>query len=272
MRWHFTTPQLFVFTYVIAGCLSLGVSTLARADEIVPASTEPLSSAAVLAPIQGPIYSTAIFLGGDGRGDMGYGYIGALHAVNGNLASDGIALRVIGLYDQYSYSTTPSVSIPGGRVNADAGAAEALIGYQKVLPAFTARIFAGLDYEGNNLRPYNKYDSNAGTSFGVRVLGQLETAYASELYGSLHAEWGSARERYWVRGRAGYNFGEVIIGPEGLITGNPVSTDHRVGGFTILRIPSLSPFELSVSAGFSRVPETRGGRSPYGTIEVSTAF
>lgn len=216
-----------------------------------------------------PVYRLAVFTGFDGRAENGYGYLGFLYALNGNLAADGFVVRGLGLFNKYSYSST---AVPWGRVYADAGMADLMVGYQKALPGVIARLMVGLDYEGHNLHPYNPFDWNAGSHVGAKVLGSIETAYGAPFYAHLQASYGTARQRYWARGRVGYNFGGLILGPEGLVTGNRVSNEQRVGGFATVRLPSLAPLELSLSAGLSKTQKTRTGTSAYGTVEVSTAF
>jgi hypothetical protein len=138
----------------------------------------------------------------------------------------------------------------------------------------TARAYVGLDFEGHNLTPDNPFDSNRGDAFGVHVRAELETAYASlsPFYGSLLASYGSAKERYWVRGRVGYNFQGFIVGPEGIVTGNPETHDDRVGAFLTIRNPNLTPLEISVSGGYSNTNLNRGGAGGYGALELSLAF
>ncbi|HWK95911.1 MAG TPA: cellulose biosynthesis protein BcsS [Pseudolabrys sp.] len=219
------------------------------------------------APLPVKVYSTVLFAGFDDRERSYYGYGGVVHAFNGNLAADGFLFRAMGLYNPYSYQ---SLAVVGGNVDGKMTAFDVLVGYQKVLPQLTARFFVGLDYEGHSLSPDNVFDSNRGHDYGVHLRGELETPYFSKYYGSLLASYGSAKERYWVRGRAGYNFNGVIVGPEGMGTGNKESQEGRVGAFVTIR--NFVPFELSLSGGYSNTKANRGGASAYGTVELSVAF
>jgi hypothetical protein len=219
------------------------------------------------APVK--IYSTVLFGGFDYRKDSYYGYGGIVAALNGNIATDGFLVRAMGLYNPYRYTST---AVAGGIVDGKMSAGEAMIGYQKYFPGVTARLFVGVDYEHHKLSPANPLDRNNGTHWGVHARGELDAPYLSQWHYNLHGSYGSATRRYWVRGRAGYNFAGVIVGPEGLATGNWVSNEQRVGGFLMFRSPQLAPFEVSFSGGYSQTDNTRGGKSGYGTVELSVAF
>lgn len=222
---------------------------------------------AIIAPVK--VYSTVVFGGFDDRRDSYYGYAGVVSALNGNIATDGFLVRVMGLYNPYKYSST---AVVGGVVDGKESAFEAMLGYQKYLPGMTVRLYAGLDYEGHRLSPDNPFDRNGGDHWGVHVRGEIESPYYAKGYYNFHASYGSATQRYWVRGRAGYNFAGIILGPEGVVTGNWVTNEQRLGAFVIFRSPRLLPFEISFSGGYSQTDEKRGGESAYGTVEVSIAF
>lgn len=244
---------------LIAGFTLVAATAASYAADLPPAPRPPL------VPVK--IYSTALFAGFDDRERSYYGYAGIVHALNGNLATDGFLVRAMGLYNPYSYR---SAAVIGGEVDGKMTAFDVLIGYQKYFPALTARLFAGLDYEGHSLSPDNPLDSNDGHAYGVHVRGELETPYFSQYYGNVLASYGSAKRRYWVRGRAGYNFNGIIVGPEGIGTGNRETEEGRVGAFVTIR--TLAPFELSVSGGYSNTRTNRGGASGYGAIELSVVF
>lgn len=252
---------------LVSVCAGLALSVLGAAGAKA-ADTLKLPLPVLGAP-PAKIYSTVFFAGLDDRTRSYYGYAGVVTALNGNIATDGFLVRVMGLYNPYDYDST---AVVGGKVDGKMTSFEAMLGYQKYFPSVTARFFAGLDYEAHSLSPSNPFDSNEGTHWGVHLRGEIESPYQSQLYYNLHGSYGSATERYWVRGRAGYNFSGFIVGPEGLLTGNRVSKEQRVGAFLTIRHLQLLPFEVSVSGGYSNTDETRGGASGYGTLELSMAF
>ncbi|MFN3657180.1 MAG: cellulose biosynthesis protein BcsS [Pseudolabrys sp.] len=215
------------------------------------------------------IYSTVLFGGFDARSRSYYGYAGVVTALNRNIATDGFLVRLMGLYNPYDYDST---AVVGGKVDGKMTSFEAMIGYQAYLTGVTLRAFVGLDYEGHRLSPTNPFDSNEGDHWGVHARAELDSPYFAPWYYNLHGSYGSATRRYWVRGRTGYNFSGFIIGPEGLLTGNRVTKEQRVGAFLTVRHAQLLPFEVSFSGGYSHTDETRGGASGYGTVELSFAF
>jgi hypothetical protein len=210
---------------------------------------------------------TLMFLGGDVRENEYYSYVGVRHHFSGDLTSDGVIMRATGLYAGYEYDTN---AVTSGEVDADVVAFDALIGYQKGFENLTLRGFVGVDYEDHDLSPENLFDSNSGSDFGVKILGEIETVYASPYYLGLIGSYGSAKERYWSRLRVGHNFGGFIVGPEGILSGSQESDQQRIGAFAT--IMELGPFWVTASAGYSDTDENRGGSSPYGSIEFSLTF
>lgn len=211
--------------------------------------------------------STIAFAGADVREDSYYGYIGLRHHLSGDILSDGVLLRGFGLYGEYEYD---SPAVAGGEVDADVVAFDAMVGYQKALENIFLRGYVGLEFEDHDLSPNNTFDSNRGSDFGAKVLGEIETDYVSPFYGSLIGSYGTAKERYWARLRGGYNWNGFIFGPEGLLTGNEESDEQRIGAFVTLF--GFAPVTLSLSGGYSDTDSNRGGGSAYGTLEISASF
>lgn len=210
--------------------------------------------------------STIVFGGADGREKSYYGYLGLLHHVNPDIAGEGALVRVFGLYGEYDYK---SAVVPRGDVDADMVAGDVMLGYQWTVDKGVLRGFAGLDYEDHDLSPNNRYDSNRGSDLGVKFQGEFETDYLSQYYAGVIGSYGTAKERYWLRARGGYNFGGYIVGPEGVLTGDQEYDEQRIGAFLMLVNPGWG---LSVSTGYSDANDRRGGGSMYGALELSTRF
>jgi len=155
-------------------------------------------------------------------------------------------------------------------VDGHASTLEAMIGYQKVMESYTLRGYVGLDYEHHRLSPNNIYDSNRGTHLGAKVHGEFETDFAAKNYVALMASYGSAVDQYWARARAGRDFGGFVVGPEVLIKGDNEYNERRIGAFLNLR--NILPAMFTVSAGASDSGDSRGGNSPYISMELSTTF
>lgn len=226
-----------------------------------------LAASCAMAAIGHAQDSAVLFGGIDGREKSSYSYLGIIDHLNGDVASDGILLRAFGTYGEYDYR---SAAVAGGKVNADVTTFDAMIGYQKGLEDFFLRGYVGLDYEDHDLSPNNPFDSNRGSDIGVKVQGEIETGYLSPYYASVIGSYGTAKDRYWVRVRGGYNFDGCILGPEGLLTGTHESDEQRIGAF--MTLTNLGRLGLSVSTGYSDTSDRRGGSSWYGTLELSTRF
>lgn len=213
--------------------------------------------------------STVAFGGVDARESTYYGYLGVRHHLSGHLTDDGFLLRAFGLYGQYDYDSTIS---PSGEIDADVAAFDAMIGYQKkaLNNDVYLRAFVGPEYEDHDLSPNNPFDKNRGGDFGVKFQGEIETSYLSPYYGSLITSYGTAKDRYWMRLRGGYNYNGFIFGPEGVVTGDEEFSEQRIGAF--LTIFGKGPVGVSVSTGYSRSDDNRGDESIYGTLELSTTF
>jgi hypothetical protein len=212
--------------------------------------------------------STVGFAGVDARENTYYGYFGLRHHLSGELTDNGFLLRAVGFLGEYEYDTP---AVIGGEVDADITNFDAMIGYQKAFENMFMRGYVGLDYENHDLSPNNIFDSNRGSDFGVKFLGELESSYLLPYYGGLIASYGTAKDRYWVRARGGWNFDGFIFGPEGLLTGDDEFDEHRIGAF--LSVISLEKgLGLSISTGYSDSDDNRGGGSVYGTLELSATF
>lgn len=210
---------------------------------------------------------TVVFGGFDAREKAYYPYVGLIHNFSGNILADGFLARVVGYDIHYKYDSAVAAD---GTVDAHATALEAMVGYQKVTESYALRGYVGLDYEHHRLSPDNTFDSNRGTHVGGKVQGEFETDFAAKNYVGLMATYGSAVDRYWVRARAGRDFGGFVVGPEALIKGDREYNEQRLGAFVILR--NILPALFTVSAGAADSGDRRGGVGPYISMELSTTF
>lgn len=210
---------------------------------------------------------TGVLVGVDARAKSWYGYAGVTQHFGQHPYGDGIIARVVGFGGQYSYRTT---AVAQGRIDSDYSAVEALVGYQKVYSALTLRAYAGAEYEGHDLSPSNSFDGNSGSHFGAKFRIDAETDFAAPNYGNLIATYGTARDRYWVRARAGRDFSGFVVGPELLATGDRYAHEERYGVF--LNVRRLLPVGLSFSVGQARTPASSASVTPYATAEFSMTF
>ncbi|MDO9365687.1 MAG: cellulose biosynthesis protein BcsS [Methylotenera sp.] len=245
------------FTFKMAQKLS-AMSLLAAACALGPVSTVNAGDLGA---------GTVVFGGFDAREKAYYPYVGLIHNFSGNILKDGFLARVVGYDVHYKYDSAVATD---GTVDAHATVFEAMVGYQKVTESYALRGYVGLDYEHHRLSPDNTFDSNRGTHVGGKVQGEFETDFAAQNYVGLIATYGSAVDRYWVRARAGRDFGGFVVGPEALVKGDREYNEQRLGAFLILR--NVLPALVTVSAGATDSGDRRGGVGPYISMELSTTF
>lgn len=211
--------------------------------------------------------NSGVLVGVDAREKSAYGYVGLVHNFRENVLDDGLLARVVAYGGRYKYSTP---AVVGGEVRADYSALEALLGYQKVFTSFAVRGYLGAEYEGHQLSPQNSFDGNHGGHLGAKVRFDIESDFAAPEYYNLIATYGTARDRYWARGRVGHDFSGYVVGPEVIASGDRAADEERFGVF--LNVRTLLPAMLSISAGQARTARTSAGRTPYLTVEYSTSF
>ncbi len=184
-----------------------------------------------------------VFAGISAANSATFGYLGGIHAMNGDLSKNGLLMRGMIIYGEYDYKTT---AVVGGKVDADAVGVELGVGYQWVNPGSRFSIYGGIDHQNHDLSPNDILNSVRGSTTGAALQAEIETL-GSPWYGSLIGKLSSANDTYWVRGRGGYTFGSLTIGPEVIRSGNDEYRETRLGLF--LNVPVSKSSALSLSAG-----------------------
>lgn len=186
---------------------------------------------------------TSVFAGISAAENSTFGHVGGVWAMNGDLDKDGMLLRGMLSYGQYDYDTT---AVPGGNVEGDAFGAELGVGYQWVTPGSRFSIYGGVDYQDHDLSPNDPSNSVNGSETGAIVQAEIETL-GSPWYGNLIGKYSTTYDSYWVRGRAGYAFGNITIGPELVLGGNNEYDETGYGLF--LSAPITQAVAFTISAG-----------------------
>lgn len=213
--------------------------------------------------------STVIFVGADGKDNSNSLYIGGVTALNGNLGENGLLLRGVALGGEYDYDTT---AVAGGDVDADMVRAELSLGYQWFLSAVRLSLYVGIDHQDHDLSPDDPMNSVEGSETGVIGQAELETL-GKGWYLSLMGNSSSANDSYWARGRIGYAFDQVNIGPEIGAAGNDEYEEDRYGVYVTFN--ATDSVKISLSGGHSdtdgddNVKDDDGG---YLTGSVSVTF
>jgi len=211
--------------------------------------------------------ATAVFWGLNGKEDAYFLYGGAVHALNGDLASEGYLLRGFVGFGEYDYRNS---GIAGGKVDGDIVSLDASVGYQIFVDNMRLTGYVGVAFENNDLSPNDPGNSTRGDEVGVKLQGEIASVGLAPWHWSALASYGSANDSYWARVRVGYEVTQFIIGPEGLLMGNDEYDGQRIGGF--ITLPQLGAVSVSLSGGYADVDGTQGDSSAYGSVDFSTAF
>lgn len=232
-----------------------------------------------------PGVSTVVFTGSDYKQDASYSYIGVVHALNGNLGSDGFLVRVFGGLGNYEYDTT---SVARGNVDTDLIQVDAGLGYQIYSGGMRVSVYASGAYEDHDQSPEDLNNPVRGDEFGFRGQAEVETLAGSPFYFGAIGSYSTAFDSYWVRGRVGADVGHgIVIGPEVYGFGNEGFDQIRYGAF-VNGLPSLFSLvfggdsKMSLAVGWADTSDDgnngngnggQGGEdSIYGSIGSSFTF
>jgi hypothetical protein len=196
---------------------------------------------------------------------------GGIYAFNG-LANSGLFVRAFGGNAWYDYQA----GVPFGEVDGDLAMADALVGYQFVQNNLRLGVSVGVDYQDHDLSPEDTGNSVRGDETGFKVIADVGTLVAGPWFFDVMGSYSTAFDTYWTRGRVGYEFGKLVIGPEGILFGNEGFDAHRIGGFVQFDMPVNGAFtRTTLAAGYEEHEDngTFGGREgAYGTLNFAVAF
>ena len=226
-----------------------------------------------------PVAGTIVFSGSDYKDSSNFSYLGAVHAFNGNLGTDGLLVRIFGGFGSYDYDTP---AVPGGNVDTDLFAGDLTIGYQTFGSGLRVSGYIGVSYENHDRSPEDPGNVVQGDEVGFKGILELETLENSPIYFGAIGGYSTGFDSYWARGRIGANVGRgIVIGPEIIGLGNEGFDQVRYGAF-ISGLPSLMSLvfggdgKMSVSVGYADSAVGGSGQggddSVYGSIGSSFTF
>jgi hypothetical protein len=229
----------------------------------------------------------SIYSGFEGVKDANSFYGGFDMALNGDLSRRGFVLSGYGAFGNYTYRNQ---TVPGGTVDGDLTEFSGLIGYQVYAGSVSLLASAGVDWQNNDLSPPDPANPVSGSETNFVASGTVERRASDKpLYLKLFGSYTINNNSYWAKGRIGYNFGKVVIGPEGAFYGNENFNSQRAGAF--ITFPLTRRLSLDLAGGFNFVANdeffkaigdsiergsfgglggvTNGG---YGSVSISTQF
>lgn len=235
-------------------------------------------AAPAMAQDASPLAGTVIFNSSEYKSDTNYSYLGAVHALNRNLGSDGLLLRVMGSYGNYEYDT-----IGGTHIDTDHFGGEVGLGYQIYSGGLRLAAYAMADYQNHDRTGFDALSVVVDDEWGFKGQLEAETAASAPLYIGLTGNYSTAFDSYWSRARVGWNLGSaawnLTIGPEVMGLGNADFDQVRYGAF-ISGLPTLFSLifggdsKMAISGGYAESSGTgQGGEdSVYGTVSSSFKF
>jgi len=175
--------------------------------------------------------STIYFSGIDTAHRSFYLYQGATFALNRDIGRDGVMLRTYAGYASYTFDSTSTTRTQGTETQVDG-----MIGYQFIRNGITTSAFIGPDFHRISFTPKDPTIVPQGTKVGVKFAGEIEGDENAKIYGNLSGEYSTAFDSYWSRGRLGYNFGRVTVGPEAIFFGQQGFHAERIGAFATFKL------------------------------------
>lgn len=202
--------------------------------------------------------------GGEGTRRSWSTYSGLTWSPFGKLATDGLRVRAAGGYGEYSYNGNADgiqQSIYG-----TAAFADLLVGYQMGIGPLTVKAFAGGNFDGHLLQPFDEANKVGTSASGAKVVLEAWYNVTDRTWAQLDLSWASAHSSYGGRLRAGYRvrqrmLEDLSIGVEAGAFGNDGGDNGRIGAFARY---AWFGGEISASAGVSGAIEAP--RNPYGML------
>lgn len=226
--------------------------------------------------------STSVFSGSDYKEDSSFTYIGAVHALNGDLDRDGFLLRVFGGFGEYEYDTT---AVARGHVDTDLVLVDVGIGYQTINGGIRYSAYASASYEDHDQSPVDFSNPVRDEEWGFKGQAEVETTAGAPIYFGAIGSYSTGFESYWVRGRIGANIGHgLVLGPEIIGLGNEGFDQIRYGAFlgglpTLWSLLMGGDSKMTIAVGYADTDEDGGAGtgqggddSVYGSMSSSFRF
>ena len=230
------------------------------------------------------VYPVALVSGYDFVKESFGSYTGLFWAIRGDLARDGVVLRILGSYDTYEYDVDSSLTKkywPRVAIDGEVWAGDVMLGYQWVRGDFTTGIYLGVEHQDHDLSPDDRTNSVRGSETGFKVALDVEkevsaySPYFAEIYGS----YSTAFDTYFVEGRLGLPFNRLIVGPEVVFYGDQSGDAQRVGAFLKTDLPPLlfrdTESDVMLSAGYQFTDDSSssvGSEGVYVSLRFTTVF
>jgi hypothetical protein len=211
--------------------------------------------------------ANVLFGGYDYRDDAWYSHLGFMHDLDGDLGTGGLFLRGFVGAGQYQYLSggLPDNNITGTLIDSDIG-----LGYRHMFGGFVASVFASVHMRDRNLNAIDPAN-NVGTDWGARIGADI-TGKIGNIFISAISQYSTVEHSTWNRGRLGYAFGPITIGPEFIYMNDAQFDERRIGGF--VQWQCCPSFAIIGSAGNADWGSVQGvpGESFYAGLAFVATF
>ena len=179
-------------------CLALIAAAMLPAPSVAHSQSKP--------------FTREVWSGADVSSDVWLIYSGATIAPYSGIHENGLRLRAVAGYGQYSYQGFPSEK----KFDATTVFADVLAGYLYRLGPLTVKGFAGVSFVDHHVTPFDTENISIDGEWGPKGVIELWYNSGPRSWSSLDLAYTSAHDTASARMRSGYRiFPELSIGVEG---------------------------------------------------------
>ncbi len=197
--------------------------------------------------------------------DTTYAVIGAVHAINGNMNSNGFLVHATVELLNYDYLSA------GTPISADGWGASLMVGYQFMLNADgKVALYAGVGHRDIDTNPNDPFSETNGANTDFKA--QVEAYYGVGDMCDLSAlvNYFDDASAYYGRARAGFHLGGVVVGPEIALHGSDEYDTREYGAF--IRYTATDTVAIGAKVGFADRDGNRGDDGAYFGVEIGLGY
>lgn len=197
--------------------------------------------------------------------DTTYAVIGAVHAINGNMNSNGFLVHAtveLLNYDYLSGITTIEANGWGGAIMA---------GYQFMLSdQGKVALYAGVGHRDIDTSPNDPLSESNGQNTAFKGQAEAYFGIGQMVDLSALANYFDSDGTYYGRARAGFHLGGVVVGPEIALHGSDEYDTREYGAF--VRYLATDTVTIGAKAGWADRDGNRGDDGAYFGVEIGLGY